>query len=406
VRPDRRRLRRAGTVALALCALIACGKKGPPLAPLRFVPGPVTEVKASRSGSEVRLQFVLPTANVQGQGPLELDRVEVYAATVAAESGNPANRDLLVPKYLVGTIPVKPVPGKDEPEPATPAPQDPRPGPGETASFVEALNEAKLKPQITTPAPPELVAPQPSAAGAAAVAAAAAAAAAPKTTPAVRRIYAVRGLTRGGRPGQPSARVVLPLVEPPSPPSGVAVKFSEAAIAVSWNAPVGQVGAPVPVFNVYRPDGTAPLNPAPLSTTTFERAGVSFGSEECFVIRAALVDGAATLESVPSAPACVTPTDIFPPAAPKGLSAVGTAGAVNLIWEANTEGDLAGYVILRGEAPGDTLQAITTTPIRETTYRDATVTPGVRYVYAVVAVDRATPPNTSPQSTRVEEAAR
>jgi fibronectin type 3 domain-containing protein len=98
--------------------------------------------------------------------------------------------------------------------------------------------------------------------------------------------------------------------------------------------------------------------------------------------------------------------DVFAPAAPKGLSAVGVAGAVNLIWEANTEGDLAGYVILRGEAPGDTLQAITATPITETTYRDTTVQPGVRYVYAVVAVDRATPPNTSPQSERVEESAR
>ena len=49
---------------------------------------------------------------------------------------------------------------------------------------------------------------------------------------------------------------------------------------------------------------------------------------------------------------------------------------------------------------------ITPTPIRETTYRDTTVTPGVRYVYAIVAVDRATPPNMSPQSTRVEETAR
>jgi hypothetical protein len=30
----------------------------------------------------------------------------------------------------------------------------------------------------------------------------------------------------------------------------------------------------------------------------------------------------------------------------------------------------------------------------------------VRYVYAIVAVDRATPPNTSAQSNRVEETAR
>jgi hypothetical protein len=61
---------------------------------------------------------------------------------------------------------------------------------------------------------------------------------------------------------------------------------------------------------------------------------------------------------------------------------------------------------LRGEAPGDTLQAITPKPLEATTYRDTSVTPGVRYVYAIVAVDRSTPPNVSGQSRRVEETAR
>ena len=35
-----------------------------------------------------------------------------------------------------------------------------------------------------------------------------------------------------------------------------------------------------------------------------------------------------------------------------------------------------------------------------------TVKPGVRYVYAIVAVDRAVPPNRSALSARVEETAR
>ena len=40
-----------------------------------------------------------------------------------------------------------------------------------------------------------------------------------------------------------------------------------------------------------------------------------------------------------------------------------------------------------------------------TSYRDESVQPGTRYVYAVVAVDRAVPQNVSPQSNRVEETA-
>ena len=102
----------------------------------------------------------------------------------------------------------------------------------------------------------------------------------------------------------------------------------------------------------------------------------------------------------------MTPVDTFPPAAPKGLAAVSGSAAINLIWDANTEADLGGYVVLRGEAPGDTLQPLTPQPIRETRYRDTTVQPGARYVYAIVAVDRASPPNRSAQSNKVEETAR
>ena len=101
----------------------ACGKKGPPLPPLRHVPGPATDVSLRCSGNEVRFAFLLPKGNVQGQATIELDRVEVFAVTVAAGSSDPANRELLVPKYLVGTIPVKPVPKEGDPEPASPVPR-------------------------------------------------------------------------------------------------------------------------------------------------------------------------------------------------------------------------------------------------------------------------------------------
>ena len=132
----------------------------------------------------------------------------------------------------------------------------------------------------------------------------------------------------------------------------------------------------------------------------------TLGQEQCYRVRAiALVDGV-SLEGEPSNPRCITPRDEFPPAAPTGLAAVPTPGQISLIWDGNPEKDLAGYLILRGDAPDGPLKAITAAPIRETSYRDATVKPGVRYVYAIVAVDSATPPNMSAQSARVEETAR
>jgi hypothetical protein len=47
-----------------------------------------------------------------------------------------------------------------------------------------------------------------------------------------------------------------------------------------------------------------------------------------------------------------------------------------------------------------------TAPIAGTTFEDKTVKAGVRYVYAIVAVDTSAPANISAQSARVEETAR
>ena len=85
--------------------------------------------------------------------------------------------------------------------------------------------------------------------------------------------------------------------------------------------------------------------------------------------------------------------------------------AVTLLWDAfgldlplmQLIGSAQGFV-LRGDAPSGELKPIFETPIRESTYRDTSVKPGVRYVYAVVAVDTAM--NVGMESNRVEETAR
>jgi hypothetical protein len=99
--------------------------------------------------------------------------------------------------------------------------------------------------------------------------------------------------------------------------------------------------------------------------------------------------------------------DIYPPAPPSGVSAVVSEGAISLIWEASPTEDVAGYVVLRGEGPGDTLLPVTPVPVVETRFVDRSVVPGVRYVYAVTAMDGRVPlPNMSLPSPGVEETAR
>jgi hypothetical protein len=148
----------------------------------------------------------------------------------------------------------------------------------------------------------------------------------------------------------------------------------------------------------------APLTPQPVLNTELVIPKVAFGVERCFEVRPVDKVAEATIIGPASPRTCITPADKFAPAAPRSLAGIAGPGSINLIWDANTEPDIAGYLVLRAEAPSDTLQPIAKEPVTAATYRDESVTPGRRYVYAVVAVDRAG--NRSPESTRAEETAR
>ena len=68
-------------VLLCGAAHVACGQKGPPLAPIVLLPRPVAEVVVKRIENDIVLQFTVPTLNTDGSGPADLRRVEVYAHT-------------------------------------------------------------------------------------------------------------------------------------------------------------------------------------------------------------------------------------------------------------------------------------------------------------------------------------
>ncbi len=183
------------------------------------------------------------------------------------------------------------------------------------------------------------------------------------------------------------------LAAPGSPRRGPSPSWDESAITIAWSPPAAATDeAPGVQYNVYashdrRPPESAaaarpvapptPLNPKPLDETSFVKDGAEPDKQQCFVVRSVAVVGSSTIESEPSDPICVTPKDTFPPAAPKGLTAVGDTGAVNLVWDANTESDLAGYVVLRAEAPGDNMQPLMRDSIRENRYVDRAVAAGV-----------------------------
>ena len=165
------------------------------------------------------------------------------------------------------------------------------------------------------------------------------------------------------------------------------------------------------VFEIAETDDGSPVVPARLSETALEAPSYSeprgeYGVERCYAVRTLDVVAGFEVRSRLSPVTCVTFIDTFAPAAPEGLTAVGSEGEVSLLWRPNEEEDLAGYVVLRGLPGDETLQPLADAPQVDNTYRDVTAEPGVRHVYAVRAVDDATAPNLSEPSDRVEAAAR
>ena len=434
-------------IVVVLLGLAACGKKGPPLAPLRVAPARVEDLAVSKTGDEVRARFTVPAANADQTKPADLVAVEVYA--ISGKPEDPAGNSLAGPQFirfgeLVGRVQVAPpeVPGETPPDPTTGsvaeraraaaeiAARQTQPAQGSTATVVERLSRDDYTPfvhpdrrarPVTPPATTTLVRPL---------------GPAPAEEP-FSRTYVAIGVSRHGTQSALSNRVAVPLADAPGPPSGVRSASAETAVTLGWNEPPGTFrtvqrpaepgeiaarslapGIIPTTYNVYRvgkPGGTAavspqPLNPTPVEGLTFTQYAMTLGEEACYQVRAVRVYGSARLESAPSETACITFVDTFPPPPPTNLAAVGSEGGVSLIWDPSPGTDVAGYLILRGEigpaGPPATLDPLTAQPIRESTYRDDTARRGARYVYAVVAIDGATPPNRSVESNRVEEGAR
>lgn len=422
----------------------ACGKKGPPLPPLVKVPAAPADLTADRRGETVDLQFTVPAANTDGTRPANIERVDVYGIT-----GPPTIPDdqLLKRATKVASVPVKSprdpnqTVEEDEPaedvEPAVGAGLDQ----GASAHVSEELTEQSLTP--VTPAKESTDAkkaaddddaPRPLVG-------------APPALPS--RLYVGVGVSTHGRKGPLSTRVAVPLVSPPPPPAPPTVSYDETRVTIMWppiastmlvqapatdgRLPAKLIGLTQPSigYNVYdvstsdggsssRSDvasGSVPsdvvsglsrtprgvkLTKTPLVEPHFSDPRIAWGEKRCYTVRAVETIAAATIESDAAPAVCETLTDTFPPAAPKNLKTVASEGAINLIWDANTEKDLAGYLVFRGT--DETFDPITPAPIQDTTFKDTAVQAGVRYVYAVKALDKAG--NVSPASNRADETAR
>jgi hypothetical protein len=345
-------------IVVAVATTIACGKKGDPLPPLRPVPAMVSGFAADRIGTTVTIRFATPTANQDASTPSATQRIDLFALTMPASAPAPNIDQLVTADNVVSAVPVRRSQDGDEPN-------APKTGPGDSVTYTDTVSlPADGGPFV--------------------------------------RYYAAAGWA-GRRRGPVSAMLSVPLGTGPSAPSAVTPVYDEKSITLSWQA--SGAGQRFVVDRVSQ--GAAPTRVTPEAIAATEAAvPVQFGVEQCFVVRTVEVIGAVTLVGDPTSPACVTPVDRFPPAPPSELRGFPAETGIELTWTASSTADAAAYVVLRAEGTSDTLQRLTATPVTATQYRDEAVRSGVTYTYAVIAIDRATPPNESRPSNRETVTAR
>jgi fibronectin type 3 domain-containing protein len=133
--------------------------------------------------------------------------------------------------------------------------------------------------------------------------------------------------------------------------------------------------------------------------TVYQDREFRFDHTYFYRVRAVFKQGSQSAETEDSTSVGFTPRDTFPPGAPSGLTGIYTAGRVELVWNSNSESDLAGYNVYR-RADSEAPQRINSDLLGTPTFHDGSAEAGHTYSYWITAVDVAS--NESSRSESVE----
>jgi hypothetical protein len=209
-------------------------------------------------------------------------------------------------------------------------------------------------------------------------------------------IYNVIAANNRGKAAGPSNPVAVFLAPSVAAPKGVGAEIRPVAVVLTWTAqspPASRLNAQFGQRVYRKGENAEPQLLATLDSNEATYKDTTFTWEKPYTYSVVPVtkvlsrDGSKTLEEFEgesSAPLAVRPHDTFPPAAPQAVQAVYSSGFVDLVWHPNTESDIAGYNVYRGN------QKLNAQPMVASAFRDDKlqgVAPGTELVYYVTAVD-------------------
>jgi hypothetical protein len=351
-----------------LLLLAGCAQTGPPLPPSLELPKPPTDLRASRKGNRVTLNWSEPT--------LTTDRQSV--------------------RYIGPTLVCLDLPSRVRPS-----------GPhemsecGDSVAMLPAPSTVPQKPGLQHLAPQAYIATLPDYIQA--------------EYPTGEVTYAVEVLNRNARGAGLSNRVRVPAVFTLRPPGDLSAELTGDGVVLTWTSagglkrlPANSPSTPPSIqlrYRIYRRDegsgkdataGEIPLGePGPVHFTD-----TSFEWEKTYLYHITAVsivkrrDSEVQVEGDDTPPVRVIAHDVFPPAVPAGLQAAysgeGQRAFIDLIWAPVTSADLAGYNVYRSETNGaetEVMVKLNSEPAKSPSYRDLAVASGKSYTYSVSAVD-------------------
>ncbi|HWO03292.1 MAG TPA: hypothetical protein VNQ54_00775 [Methylomirabilota bacterium] len=346
--------RRLLALCLAVGALAACGKKGPPVAPEIRVPTVPAALHGAVDEQSIVVSWNAPGTRLDGS---RLRKIALYRLYRREEAdAGPAKSAMLSSGHIVGYDEVATI------RPEAPAPATVQ---GSAVTWVDrrALSMGR------------------------------------------RYVYVVTAEDELGRTSGPSGRLIVPFLAAPPAPRGLTGTPGDRRVSLTWQAPeaTGTTGAATGEIRylVLRGVGAAgalaPITAQSIAGTTFTDTGVDNDVDYRYAVRAVRVEAAVTATGEASTPITVAPANTAPPGAPTGLVAVPTSGAVRLAWNPSPETDVATYAVYRAGESGEFMRIATAVP-PGTVYVDREVRAGSTYRYAVTAIDRARKSNESARS--------
>jgi predicted small lipoprotein YifL len=397
-----------------LAVLAGCGKKGPIVAPMARAPQAVEDLAVSQRGSNCLLTWTNPSAYLDGSPLSGIAEVEIWLAK-EDRAGEGAQTTWTVYAFaeeaaLIGRLGQEDLAASSQEGKKAPAGLTYRyalaaddPGNKILTFSVRVSDLKKRTSQFATPRSLEAMAPL----------------VAPRNVRAVVFEDHIQVSWEGQeQPKEEAAPVMMPAMVPlmiPLIPSPIIVPVAPATIPAMVPVMIPLISSPITVpvalettastkpppksgFNVFRSEGENPAvqkNTSLLETGEFQDKDFLFGRTYRYFVRSAQ-ERKPPLESDDSEAVEVTAKDVFPPAAPTGLTAIGGPGFISLSWEGGREPDLASYRVWRKPAGEGEFTPIATLTNVAGSFSDLKVEKNQRYEYAISALDAAG--NESPKS--------